>query len=378
MKQTIIWERGGYTQIGNILSARNIKKWMLVCGNSFSRLEMASYFDEIDIPCVVFRDFEPNPQYVDIEKGVLLFQEEQCEALVAVGGGSAMDVAKCIKLFSVFPVGTDCLSQSYGDNDLLLIAVPTTAGSGSESTRFTVFYTGGDKQSIAHASILPDYAILEPSVLRTLPLYQKKCTMLDALCQGIESWWSVQSTGESKALARRAVEGVVQNWRAYLFENTDEAMANIMRASNDAGQAIHVTQTTAAHAMAYKLTTLYGAPHGFAVALCLPEIWRYMLAHPSECIDPRGEAYVAQIFSDISKALGVSSAAEAIRLFDDMMGELKLSVPDKSGDVDIPALAAAVNLPRLGNNPARLSEDALKYMYGNIIPKMFSGVAYEA
>ena len=83
--------------------------------------------------------------------------------------------------------------------DIPFLAMPTTAGTGSEATRYAVIYYDGKKQSVTHDSVVPDVAILEPKVLKTLPLYQKKCTMMDALCQGIESWWSMNSTDESKA-----------------------------------------------------------------------------------------------------------------------------------------------------------------------------------
>lgn len=75
------------------------------------------------------------------------------------------------------------------------------------------------------------YAILEPSVLKTLPLYQKKCTMMDALCQGIESWWSVNSTEESYEYSRKTIELIMANWRKYIFENDDEAATQIMLAA---------------------------------------------------------------------------------------------------------------------------------------------------
>ena len=111
------------------------------------------------------------------------------------------------------------MQQEYIDSGITLIAVPTTAGTGSESTCHAVIYYEGEKQSISHTSIIPNYAILEPSVLETLPVYQKKCTMLDALCQAIESWWSVNSTEESKEYSRKAILAIKENWEEYIFKN---------------------------------------------------------------------------------------------------------------------------------------------------------------
>ena len=255
------------------------RKYLLVRDSSYPYLSIRNYIDALPAPHVVFDGFSSNPLYEDVCKGVALFNREGCDTIVAVGGGSAIDVGKCIKLFSKMEPEQNFLFQGYKDTGVPLIAVPTTAGTGSESTRYAVIYYQGKKQSITHDSIRPPIAILDSSVLKTLPLYQKKCTMLDALCQGIESWWSVNSTQESKGYSRLAVETILENMDAYIRDNDEKAAEKILLAANFAGRAINITQTTAPHAMSYKLTSLYGLPHGHAVAMCLPEVWEYMLGH---------------------------------------------------------------------------------------------------
>ena len=96
------------------------------------------------------------------------------------------------------------VEQKYQETGIKLIAIPTTAGTGSESTRFSLLYYNGEKISVNHDSIIPNVAILEGAVLKPLPDFQKKCTLLDALCQAIEAWWSVNSTDESKEYSREA------------------------------------------------------------------------------------------------------------------------------------------------------------------------------
>ena len=232
-------------------------KVLLVCDSSFDFLNIKAEIEHMEVPHVVFNDFTPNPLYEDVCKGVDLFQITKCDTILAVGGGSSLDVAKCIKLYCQMSKDDIYLNQPYKDTGVKLIAIPTTAGTGSESTRYAVIYYDGKKQSVTHDSIIPNIAILEPKVLKTLPLYQKKCTMLDALCQGIESWWSVNSTEESKKLSKEAVETMMQWWREYIFENTEESAKQIMYAANLAGQAICITQTTAPHAFSYKITSMY-------------------------------------------------------------------------------------------------------------------------
>jgi alcohol dehydrogenase class IV len=229
-------------------------------------------------------------------------------------------------------------------------------------------YYEGAKQTVTNDGVLPDYAILEPSVLKTLPLYQKKCTMMDALCQGIESWWSINSTEESYEYSRKCIELIMANWHKYIFENDEEATANIMLGANYGGRAINITATTAAHAMSYKITSLYGLPHGHAVAVCLPEIWDYMIAYPEKCIDNRGLTYILKVFSDISHAIGCDTPKLAIGKFRQIVEMMDLANPISANHLsDLEILTSSVNPVRLKNNPVELDEITIKNLYEQII-----------
>lgn len=344
------------------------KKILLVCDNSFSFLNVKEDILDALSSYVAFTGFSPNPLYEDVLKGVRVFNSEKCDAIVAVGGGSSIDVAKCIKLYHQMPNNKLCFEQPYVDTGVSLVAIPTTAGTGSESTRYAVIYYNGIKQSITHDSIIPNIAILEPKVLSTLPLYQKKCTMLDALCQGIESWWSVNSNDESKGYSKIAVETIIKWWRPYLFDNDIESSDRIMEAANYAGRAICITQTTAPHAFSYKLTSLYGIPHGHSVAVCLPEIWTYMNNNINACKDHRGIGYLRDIFNDISLSMGCSSVQDGISSFRMILDDLNIDNPvsvDRDNDLDI--LSHSVNPIRLKNNPVSLTEDTIYGLYKKIV-----------
>lgn len=365
MNSQIIYH--GIGHLGDALEGSS--KVLLVCDSSFPYLNIKADIEAMDVPYVVFSDFTPNPLYDDVCKGVDLFNITKCDTILAVGGGSSMDVAKCIKLYCRMNKETLYLEQEYKDTGIKLIAIPTTAGTGSESTRYAVIYYDGKKQSVTHDSIIPNVAILEPKVLKTLPLYQKECTMLDALCQGIESWWSVNSTDESKEYSKIAVETIMKWWREYIFENTDVSAKHIMEAANYAGRAICITQTTAAHAFSYKITSLYKLPHGHAVAIGLPEIWQYMIDHMDKCIDNRGQEYLTNVFSDISKAMGCEIPSQAIKEFHQMMKEMDMSNPlanNREEELDI--LSHSVNPIRLKNNPVEMNDSIICDLY-NIIVK---------
>ena len=371
MSQKIINGVLSYDEIGNIIKGFGAKKFMLVCGGSLSRLEVGKYLSELDTEHIVFSDFSPNPKYEDIVPAVELYKHEGCDVIVAAGGGSAIDVAKCIKLYAPLDPTINYLEQEASASDIPLIAIPTTAGTGSESTRFSVIYYKGEKQSVHHTSIVPDVAILLPEVLKSLPAYQKKCTVLDALCQAIESYWAVKSNNESRELADKAIRLIWANIEEYLLNPnpSDEVLGNIMHGSCLAGQAINITATTAPHAMSYKLTTTYGIPHGHSVGVGLLQVWKYMLAHGEKCTDSRGYDYVLGIFGKIADAMGYDSVDKAVDAYEELLDKIEIGgpVPHSDRKREIEMLAGAVNVERLGNNPIALDVEALTQLYGEIL-----------
>ena len=363
MEQQILY---GFRQLSDVLRDR---KLFLVHGRSFASLtlppedggnapaSLPSFFERSDV--THFTGFSPNPLYEEVEAGVEAFRASKADVIVAVGGGSAIDVAKCIKLFCRLDGSVNYLGQEWSDTKVPLIAVPTTAGTGSESTRHAVIYYEGKKQSVSHPSIVPDIAVLEPALLKNLPLYQKKCTMLDALCQGIESWWSVNSTEESREYSRNAVEGIRDHWQAYIEEGDTAAAGKILEAANMSGRAINITATTAPHAMSYKLTSMYHLPHGHAVALAMAKVWPYTIEHAAETSDPRGAEFLREILKEIPVGP---------EWFSGLLEQLGMQAPvSGTREQDVELLADSVNPLRLKNHPVGIAREEMKRMYGEIV-----------
>lgn len=366
----------GTEWLPKILKEIGCNRLFLVIDSSYPFLNIKDTIEALSIvEKVKFSDFTPNPLYEQVCSGIELLESSRCDTILAVGGGSAIDVAKCIKLAVLAKEGKAAIIPPLvaqrlpiDGSKIPFIAIPTTAGTGSESTHNAVMYYEGSKQTVTNDGVLPDYAVLEPSVLKTLPLYQKKCTMMDAFCQGIESWWSINSTDVSKEYSKKTVELIVANWRKYIFDNDGEAAAQIMLAANYGGRAINITQTTAAHAFSYKITSLYKLPHGHAVAVGLPVIWEYMLGNMDQCIDGRGQDYLADIFVQISKAMGCEAAEQAIAVFKQMMVDMELSNPvSENIKADLKVLSTSVNPVRLKNNPVVIKEPEIINIYKNII-----------
>lgn len=340
------------------------QKVFLVCDGAYDYLRVKEELDKL--PNIVkFSDFAPNPDYESVKKAVELYKAESCGVIIAVGGGSAMDLAKCVKAYASMPVDREYLEQEIKGNDIRLIAMPTTAGTGSEATRYAVIYYEGSKQSITHESLIPGTVVFDSSALKTLPEYQRKATMMDALCHAIESFWSVNSTDESKEYSKQAISLILEKMDAYL-NNEDEGNRNMLKAANIAGKAINITQTTAGHAMCYKLTSLYGIAHGHAAALCVNALLPYMVEHSDDCIDIRGKAYLEFIFSEIAETMRCNTIEDLCTRFSGIIETLGLAAP-KAGESDYEILKNSVNPTRLKNHPIQLTTDTIKMLYHQIL-----------
>ena len=327
------------------------------------------YLDTVEsrlgVRIVFFSDFTPNPLYDSVVEGVSVFNREKCQAIIAIGGGSAIDVAKCIKLFSNMDPDKNFLKQEIKANDIPFLAAPTTAGTGSEATRFAVIYYNGAKQSVNHESIIPKTVLMDSSLLKTLPLYQRKCTMFDALCHSIESIWSVNSTDESKAYASEAIHLILDNLDGYLA-NDKVANLEMMNAAYKAGKAINISQTTAGHAMCYKLTSLYGLAHGHAAMLCVRALFPWMLENLDKCIDPRGKEYLASVMDNIAEAFGFPDPKLVCTYLDELYKRLNMSTPS-ANEAEYMLLASSVNVDRLKNHPIALDRDTIDSLYHKIL-----------
>lgn len=350
-----------FKEINKIKPLIEGKRFLLVRDKAYDCLDIRKFFSKI--PHVEFSGFTSNPLYEQICKGIEIYNNRQCDMIVAVGGGSTIDVAKCIKLYSKMDSRINYLKQKITDSlpQIPLIAIPTTAGTGSESTCHAVIYFEGEKQSISHPCIIPDFVVLESSVLKTLPVYQKKCTMLDAFCQAVESWWSLNSNNKSREYSKKAITGIRDNWKEYITGNNIIAARKIMEASNYAGKAINITATTAAHAMSYKITSLYGFPHGHAVAVCMIEVWKYILEHIDKCIDTRGKDYLRNTLKEINSLAGYD-------WYCNLLEELDITNPVAlKRNTELKILTQSINQTRLKNNPVLLNTEVMLEMYKRIL-----------
>lgn len=356
MKQILIEPSGNYAEVDKYIEAYSGGTIFLVCGKSFERMNLYFHLKELEkkgLRIVRFSGFHPNPTYDSVVEGVEKFRKEKTGLILAAGGGSAIDVAKCIKLYS----GSDNASN------IKLLAVPTTAGTGSEATKFAVIYRNSEKQSVTDESIIPNAVLFDSSTLNFLPMYHRKAAMLDALCHGIESFWSINATEESQALSEKAITEILDNMEPFL-QNDPEGNKRMMLAAYTAGKAINLTQTTAGHAMCYKLTSLYGIAHGHAAALCIDVLWPWMSEHTFACSDVRGENYLKTTLSRLGRLFDAGKFLGYMN-FQRILKSLELgSVNIRAEDIEF--LSSSVNPVRLKNHPVSMTKEDIRGLYESI------------
>lgn len=312
------------------------KKYFLLAGKAFDSGIFDSLFSNISYYRIT--DIHSNPDDVYVKELVEIFKKEACDAIIAIGGGSAIDTAKAIKY--------------YLKNEALeLIVAPTTAGTGSESTQFAVIYINQKKHSLDAPYLLPNEVILHEEVLKNLPMYQKKATMLDAFVQCIESIWAKKATKESTSYALKGLELFKQNYKAYMEDDTSTYMP-MLTFANYSGKAINISRTTLAHAMSYELTIYGHVPHGYAVAMLLPYALRMLEEqnHPS--------------ITTIKEVLGCNTSLE--EYYRNLLDELELPTFDLH-EVSIDDLVDSVNVDRMENYPLTVSKDTIREIYKAVI-----------
>lgn len=360
-EQTVLTGEGAAQALIAELNRRGVRRLLVVAGTAFHQSVIRRALDEASVGYVTFAGYSPNPRQEEVAAGVTEYRAQGCDAILAVGGGSAMDVAKCVALL-VSSEGTGY--PEWGEPlaaRVPLFAAPTTAGTGSESTHFAVVYIDGVKHSIAHDAILPDLVVLEPELLRALPEYHKKASLLDALAQCVESVWALSATPRSRAYAVEGIRLILANFFPYFHKSGrfDAKAANAMQqAANLSGRAINLTKTTAAHAMSYGLTTTFGLAHGHAAVLSLRGVWRQYIAAARSSADDEATERLRGALDVLASAFAVKTWEEAPEKLDLMLHSLQMLEA-----VDVETLVSGVNVERLSNSPLPMSAEGLRRAY---------------
>ena len=269
-------------KVAEVFKQKNIKSVLFVTDKGIRGLNLTKSLEEKlqneGINVVVYDQTVPNPTTSNVEEALKMFKENGCEALIAFGGGSVMDCAKGVGARVARPNKT--LKQMKGVMKVnkklpLLIAVPTTAGTGSETTLAAVITDSETrhKYAINDFPLIPSYALLDASLTTGLPKHITSTTGMDALTHAIEAYIGRSTTKQTRKSAKYAVKTIFENLeKAYNDGSNLDVRENLLLASYNAGLAFTKSYVGNVHAIAHSLGGKYNIPHGLANAIILPYV----------------------------------------------------------------------------------------------------------
>lgn len=333
-------------EIEQLLNKLGVKSVLLVTDKMLRQFgatsKLEKILEEAGIKCNVYDDTCANPTVNNVEAARELYVKENCEALIAFGGGSSMDCAKAVGARIAYPHKT--VNQMKGLLKVLkkiptLIAVPTTAGTGSEVTITSVITNSEIKHKYTMNSfpLIPAYAVLDPEVTLTLPPSLTATTGMDALTHAVEAYIGGSTTRETRAYALEAVKLIFENLEtAYANGKNGAARRNMLRAAYIAGIAFSKSYVGYIHAVAHTLGGQYNVPHGLANAVLMPMV-----------LDEYGETAYEKLHQ-LAVATGISAendnVAESAKKFIQEIRDMnaRMNIPTGFSNIikeDIPMMA---------------------------------------
>ncbi|MDD6612405.1 MAG: iron-containing alcohol dehydrogenase [Clostridiales bacterium] len=363
-------------EVPYLFRKKDIDCVLLITDPSIRRLgitrPLEDTLDKSGITCIVYDKTVANPTSNNVEAARQLFLKYHCQAIIGFGGGSSIDCAKATGARIAKP--RQKLSRMKGILKVhkklpLLVAIPTTAGTGSEATLAAVIVDSETrhKYPINDFPLIPHYAVLDPEVTRSLPPHVTATTGMDALTHAIEAYIGHSTTAETRADATEAVRLIFANLdRACRNGDDMKARRNMLHAAYLAGSAFSKSYVGYVHAVAHSLGGKYNVPHGLANAVLLPHV-----------LEAYGEAAHEKL-TELAIAAGLVSHAESakdgaeamIHAIQEM--KLRLDIPDVIPEIqekDIPALAriAAREANPLYPVPVLMNAGQLEQFYYDVM-----------
>ena len=353
------------------IKSKNIQRVLIVTDEGIMKVglidSLLKGLEEQEITYAIYDKTVPNPTFQNIEEARELYIQNSCEAIIGFGGGSPIDCAKAVGARIVRPdKPLHKMKGLFKVNRTLppFFAIPTTAGTGSEGTVAAVVSNPDthEKYPINDPSLIPHYAVLDPTLLVKLPKHITSTTGMDALTHAVEAYIGKSNTDETREYAREAVQLIYENlYKTYVEPENIEARANMQRASYLAGLAFTRAYVGNIHAIAHTLSGFYNVPHGLANAVIMPYV-----------LDFYGEAAhqpLAELADLIGLGRGLSKKQQA-EAFTQWIKELneKMNIPKKIEGIlkkDIPLMVerALAEANPLYPVPVIMTKKEMAFMY---------------
>ncbi len=286
LKQNIVFGEGSVEQLPELMSNIGAKSAMIITDASLVKLGFveiaAKSLEKANINYTIFSEIEPNPSIETVTKAAEAIKESGAKAVIAFGGGSPMDVAKAASVVATFggKVADYAGAGNVPGKIMPIIAIPTTAGTGSESTATAVItdHKQNLKFPINSPEIIAEYAVLDPNFILTLPKQIAAPTGVDAIVHALEAYISNDADPFSDSMAEKALDLLGKNIRAFVADRKNvEAASGMLIGSNFAGIAFAKAKLGNIHAMAHPLGGFFDIAHGVANAVLLPHVMKFNL-----------------------------------------------------------------------------------------------------
>lgn len=329
--------------------------------------------ESLGIAVTVINDTPPEPEVKEVEFIYRQARQVQCQLVLGIGGGSAMDVAKLVSVMLTNDISLNQMldGEKISKRGLTSLMIPTTAGTGSEATPNAIVLVAEKELKIGIVSekLMPDCVILDPLMTVNLPPAITASTGMDALAHAIECYISKKANPFSDTFALKAIELICRSLRKAYSDGKDvRARHDMLLGAMYGGICIATSSTTAVHALAYPLGGKYRIPHGLSNAILLPHVMKFNLDAAEEK------------FKDIAAAMGIDTAKLSSRqAAERMIGNLysliedlniNASLSDKGiteKDIDFMVESAAKVTRLLNNNPKSMSKEDIRAIYQKLL-----------
>jgi alcohol dehydrogenase len=284
LPENIIVGAGSLKKLGETAEKLGGKKGLVISGPHLNKIGVVDscieYLKQAGIAADRFTEVEANPSVDTVEKAAEKFKNSGADFIVAIGGGSPMDVAKAVGVVASYGGSiTDYEGAGKVPGKIVpQIAIPTTAGPGSEVTAFSVItdHSRNYKLTVFSYELLPEYAILDAELITTVPAHTAAACGMDAFIHACEAYISTAANPFSEAMSEKAMELIGGNIRKYVARRSDTAAAeNMLLGSLFAGIAFSYARLGNVHAMSHPVSAYFDVPHGVANAILLPAVLEY-------------------------------------------------------------------------------------------------------
>ena len=343
--------------IKHLLKEKNFKKILVFAGKkSFLDSGAESQLNTIlfKLKYEVFYKTNQLPDIADLKKFIIKINNFKPDLIVAIGGGAVLDLAKASNcLHNCKNLEESIKNSSYELNNFCeLIAVPTTAGSGAETTSSAVMYVNKIKYSVEGKKIKPNYIIIDPNLILSTPKLIAAASGMDAIAQSIESLLSKKSTKESVEYAVQSLKYLLPFYELHINNSNFKTAYKMSIGALNAGKAINISKTTAPHAVSYPFTSEHGISHGHAVALTLSDFLKFNFEN---ILSAKVKFDLIERYKILFSEFRVKDTDELKRKLSKMAEKTGLELDLKKLNINnadqIENILKGINHQRLSNNP---------------------------